>query len=179
MAKSQVEIVENAQLLASTLQEGATRFSKNAFLSVVATFMSDPAGDIQRLRRTLALLKEGSGGHLKRGGGFGDQVRVVIREVGRLLDRGEWQPAELKSVFGWTARLLQVRQDIRNSGETRESQNQRQGQASRDRQPPTSDRRERKPPVPPAQPFRGVSGKNLDVLNAFKKKISDPDGKDS
>jgi hypothetical protein len=183
MAKSQVEIVQNAQLLASTLQGGADRFSKNAFLSVVATFVNDPAGDLERLRRMLALLEKGSGGHLKRGGGFGDQVRIVIQEVGRLLDRNEWQPGELKSLFGWTARLVQVQQENGEPNEeARESREHRQGRPShpfRDRQTPVSDRREKKSPISPAQPFRGVSSKNLDVLNAWKKKLSDPEGKDS
>jgi hypothetical protein len=176
MRKSQVEIVENAERLAANLQAGP-QVTKNALLSVISTFVSDPAGDLQRLRRTLTLLETGSGGHLKRGSGYGDQVRLVIREVGRLLDRGEWQPNELKSLFGWAARLLQVRQA---SGV----------QAQEDRRIPRSSRTDsrsghsprpgrEKPPAQPAQPFRGLSGKNLEALKALGKKLSGSEDENS
>ena len=189
MQKSQVEIVRNAERLALNLQAGPTPVkSKNAFLSVVATFMSDPSGDLPRLRRTLALLKQGNGGHLKRGGGFGDQVRMVIGEVGRLLDGAEWEAAELKSLFGWTARLLLVRQERRietgpesrttrpDHQETRQDTGQRRAP-----QPPRgrAGREEKKSPAPTAPAFRAASGKNLAALEAFKKKLSGPDGEGS
>ncbi|HKI06300.1 MAG TPA: hypothetical protein VKK31_30255 [Thermoanaerobaculia bacterium] len=185
MQKSQVEIVKNAERLALSLQAGPTPVkSKNAFLSVVATFMSDPSGDLPRLRRTLALLKQGNGGHLKRGGGFGDQVRMVIGEVGRLLDGAEWEAAELKSLFGWTARLLLVRQERRIEKEPEfrterdDRKDTRQGRAP---QPPRGrpGREEKKSPAPPASAFRAASGKNLAALEALKKKLSGPDGEGS
>ncbi len=176
MSKSQVEIVQNAQRLAADLQAGPS-VTKNALLSVVATFMSDPAGDLERLGRTLKLLENGSGGHLKRGGGFGEQVHLVIREVNLLLARNEWQPKELKSLFGWTARLLQVRQGNRSPGreESRTTRNDRQGPRQG-----RSRNQEKRPPSPPVKKtFQGVSGKNLDVLKAFGKKLSDPEGEKS
>jgi hypothetical protein len=184
MSKSQVEIVENAERLASNLQAGP-QVTKNALLSVVATFMSDPAGDLKRLRRTLDLLEKGSGGHLKRGGGYGEQVHLVIQEVGRLLKREEWQPNELKSLFGWTARLLQVRQAPRNeSGEDRQTrrpghQDSRPGrspQTPRVPRPPASIREEKKPSD---KPFRAISGKNEEALKALREKLSGPKGEDS
>ncbi len=189
MQKSQVEIVQNAERLALNLQAGPTPVkSKNAFLAVVATFMSDPSGDLPRLRRTLDLLEKGSGGHLKRGGGFGDQVRVVIREVGRLLDGDEWEAAELKSLFGWTARLLLIRQDRRTEkgSESRaprpDRQDTRQGrppQHPRDRRPPLPGREEKRPAPPPPQKLGAMSGKNLASLAELKKKLSGPDGEGS
>jgi hypothetical protein len=184
MSKSQVEIVQNAGRLASDLQ-GGTTVNKNALLSVVATFMSDPAGDIPRLRRTLILLKAGSGGHLKRGGGFGEQVHLVIQEVDRLLDRGEWEPKDLKSLFGWTARLLQVRQGNRapereDSRPARDDRrDSRPGRPSDPPRRPSSGRVEKKAPAPPTAPFRAVNSKNLDVLKALSKKLSDPNGEGS
>jgi len=152
MSKSQVEIVNNASLLATDLQ-GAEVESKSAFLSIVGSFMSDPTGDIKRLRHMMTLLDKGSGGHLDRGAGFGEQARAVIREVGRLLDRGEWQPDELKSVFGWTARLLQVRLPPRRKGPPEPSG----GQA-----PHHQGKRQ------PTKPLGGLSGKNLDVLKSIQ-----------
>jgi hypothetical protein len=181
MSKSQVEIVQNAERLAANLQAGPV-VTKNALLSVVATFMSDPAGDLDRLRRTMTLLEKGSGGHLKRGGGFGDQVRMVIREVGRVLDRGEWQPVELKSLFGWTARLLQVRQaprkekewEPRGAGPDHRSMRP-SGRPSRpDRRLSAVDPKE--PSPQPTKPLGALSGKNLDALKALSDKLSKPKG---
>jgi hypothetical protein len=180
MTKSQIEIVQNAQLLAADLGAPPGEVSKNALLSVVATFISDPTADVVRLRKTLDLLEQGSGGHLKRGGGFGEQVHRVIAEVGRILAEGEWQPDELKSLFGWTARLLQVRREARTDG-TRETQTQTPGRqdsrqprpSDRDRRPPP-DRSGKKPATSAAPVFRGANAKNLEVLKALSKKLSDP-----
>jgi hypothetical protein len=185
MSKSQIEIVQNAGHLATGLRTGMTPVTKNALLSVVATFMSDPSGNVDRLSRTLELLKAGSGGHLKRGGGFGEQVHLVIQEVERLLERGEWEPKDLKSLFGWTARLLQVRQANRapereDSRPARDDRrDSRPGRPSEPSRRPSSGRMEKKAPAPPATPFRAVNSKNLDVLKAFGKKLSDPTGEGS
>ena len=156
--KSQVEIVENAGRLAADLQASGVK-SKNALLSVVATFISDPSGDIKRLRRMMTLLKDGSGGHLKRGAGFGDQARAVIREVGTLLDRGDWQPNELKSLFGWTARLLQVRQAPRREApQGPRSQTPNRQDTYRPGRPPRGPRQapETKPAPQPLTPAPGA-----------------------
>lgn len=170
MSKSQVEIVQNAQRLAADLQAGPA-VSKNAFLSVVATFLSDPVGDLPRLRRTMELLEQGNGGHLKRGGGFGAQVRVVIREVGRLLKRGEWKPDELKSLFGWTARLLLVRQETR--GQTGLQQDRKDA--------PTHQRprEERKRPAQPGPSLGELGGgKNRSVLEQMRAKLAGSEKKE-
>lgn len=176
MQKSQVEIVQNAQRLAANLQAGATPVkSKNAFLSVVATFMSDPSGDLSQLRQMLSLLERGSGGHLKRGGGFGDQVRMVIGEVGRLLDQGEWESADLRSLFGWTARLLQVRGSLDRGADARADLAERK-LPSRSREPFSK----KKEPDTRAQPVRGLSfgafkASGLDALQQLKEKLSEGD----
>ncbi|HKV08315.1 MAG TPA: hypothetical protein VJ725_09270, partial [Thermoanaerobaculia bacterium] len=69
MPLSQVEILEKAKPLVSNLAAATVSVKKSAFLAVVADFMSDPNPDLKTLSRTLELLKQGSGGHLKRGGG--------------------------------------------------------------------------------------------------------------
>jgi len=178
MSKSQVEIVQSAERLAARLQAGP-QVSKNALLSVVGTFMSDPTGDLERLRRTMTLLEKGSGGHLKRGAGFGEQVRLVIREVSQVLRRGKWQAADLKSLFGWTARLLLVRQAPR-------VQEGRGPQGPRPSRPPrplrdqrTSSERPKEMPPQPTKPLGTLSGKNLDALKALGEKLSKPDGEKS
>jgi len=180
MMKSQIEIVQNAQRLAADLGAPPSPVSKNALQSVVATFISDPTGDLARLRRTLDLLAEGSGGHLKRGDGYGEQVRRVIEMIRRVVYQGEWEPEELKSLFGWTARLLQVRRGARTE-EARETRSQSPGRqdtgqprsSGRDRRP-SPDRGEKKPATPGAPVLRGANAKNLEVLKALSKKLSDP-----
>jgi hypothetical protein len=110
MAVTQTEILKKAEQLASTLAGGTTKVGKNVLLSIVADFMSSPHPDRERLRRTLQLLQEGNGGHTKRGGGYGDQIRAAVREVAKELG-ADTSDEELKSLFGWTARLLLVRRE--------------------------------------------------------------------
>lgn len=170
MSRSQREIVENASRLARDLQAGPV-VGKNAFLAVVGTFLSDPAGEVPRLRRIMTLVVTGSGGHLKRGNGFGDQVRLVVQTVGELLARGEWEPDELKSLFGWAARLLQVQQQPqqeadRNAGRT---PGPRQGRGREEKL------KHSRPSADPA--FRAAHGKNLEVLKALSAKLSPSDRK--
>ena len=109
MSLSQTQIVERAERLATELGGGSVRVEKNVLLSVVADFLSDPRGDVERLRRTLDLLKQGSGGHLQRTGSYARQVEAVAEGLRHTLDDRDLSPTDLKSLFGWTARLLLVR----------------------------------------------------------------------
>jgi hypothetical protein len=83
-------------------------------------------------------------------------VRLVIREVGHLLDREEWHPKELKSLFGWTARLLLVRQEPRAQQESEprtappDRQRPRQDRPLPDRPLPAAGKQGKKLPAPPA-----------------------------
>jgi hypothetical protein len=109
MSLPQTEIVQRAERLATELTGGPVRVEKNVLLSVVADFLSDPRADVERLRKTLRLLKEGSGGHLERSGSYAQQVKAVANGLGETLADHDLSPDDLKSLFGWTARLLLVR----------------------------------------------------------------------
>jgi|GEM_PF-5274557 len=109
MSLSQTAIVQRAEQLAGALAGGRTRVEKNVLLSVVADFMSDPRADLDRLRRTLKLLGDGSGGHLKRSTSYAQQIEAVVDGLGEVLADSSLSLADLKSLFGWTARLLLVR----------------------------------------------------------------------
>lgn len=112
-AATQREIVERADLLANQLTVGPTPVERNTLLSVVANFLADPSSEPARLARTLALLDRGNGGHLDRSPAFGRQVRLVIRVIGDLLREPNIEAGELRSLLGWTARLLLVRRPAR------------------------------------------------------------------
>ncbi len=109
MPLRQTQILERAERLASALAGGATRVERNVLLAVVGDFMADRRADPERLRRTLRLLRTGSGGHLKRGGSYARQIEAVTAELERVLATETIEPIDLKSLFGWTARLLLVR----------------------------------------------------------------------
>ncbi|HEX5718644.1 MAG TPA: hypothetical protein VF179_20965 [Thermoanaerobaculia bacterium] len=108
MAEQSADIVRRAEQLALSLTSGPTPVKRNILLGITSDFLNDPKPDQGRLRRTVDLIAKGSGGHLKRGGGYGEQVRTAAIEVARVLDENLTDP-ELKSLLGWTARLLLVR----------------------------------------------------------------------
>src|SRR5437016_10772333 len=111
MHLGQIQILEHAERLTSALVGGAARVERNVLLAVVGDFMADRRPDPQRLRKTLRLLRAGSGGHLKRGGTYAQQIAAVTAELERFLAAtgAEIEPLDLKRIFGWTARLLLVR----------------------------------------------------------------------
>jgi hypothetical protein len=143
MSLSQTEILTRAERLASTLAGGRTRVEKNVLLSVVADFLSDPRAELPRLRRTLQLLRAGSGGHLERSDSYRQQIQAVVEELDKTLAEGDLSPGDYKSLFGWTARLLLVRG----------------GPAERSVPPGRTDEQtgvRPLPPRPPAAPFGAV-----------------------
>jgi len=104
-SQSQLPFVERAEKLASQLK-GVER---NVFLAIVADFLTDPRSEPARLTKMLDLLKKDSGDHLRRSGSFGVQARLVVQELPSILKDKDLTPAELRTILGWTSRLLQVR----------------------------------------------------------------------
>lgn len=167
----QTEILKKAENMAFNLAGGPTKVAKNVLLAIVADFMSSPHPDRERLRRTLQLLQEGSGGHIKRGGSsYGEQVRAAVLEVERALREG-LDDGELKSLFGWTARLLQIRrasvvqqddqrQQLKGKGGVREN-------VRRDPVPP------QKKLAQPPKPLGGLGQKGLSALEQLRKQLED------
>ena len=140
---SQLPFVKRAEELASQLQ-GVER---NVFLAIVADFLTDPRSETSSLARMLDLLKRGSGNHLNRSGAFSEQARVVVQRLPSILKDSELSTAELRTVLGWTSRLLQVR-----SGKSEEGH--------RDSQRPTGNHQKKQSPVyqqRPTKPLRPVS----------------------
>lgn len=166
---TQIEILERAERLAAVLAGGPAPVNKNVLLSVVADFMSDPSPDPARLRKMLRLLETGNGGHLKRGGNYGRQVRAVVEEIGRLLDRGGLRPEEYKTLFGWTARLLLVRRE-KSSTPSRETRGGTRPPSDRRSRP--EDRRPSTPPTPPPN-LGAVSQKGLGDLLKLKQQLEE------
>lgn len=116
MPASQIQLLDHARDLADKLASGATPVKAGTLRSILADFMSAPQPDQAKLRRMLRLLKEGSGGQLARSGSFPDQVLAAIGVLDRILEDSDLTPQELKTLFGWTARLLLIRSDRKENG---------------------------------------------------------------
>lgn len=154
MSQTQTEILRKAERLATDLAGGPVRVEKNVLLSVVAEFMSDPRGDVDRLRRTLNLLKAGSGGHLKRTANYAQQVETVVDGLEETLADRDLTPGDLKSLLGWAARLLLVQADV----------------APKSRQTGPPPRNEPSQPRPP-KTFGGMGSRNRSTLEKLKEKL--------
>ena len=138
--------------------------------------MSDPRAGVERLRRTLRLLGEGSGGHLKRGGGtYADQVRTAIQELGRVLDEGGLDPQEYKSLFGWTARLMVARKGRSATSQGRGSATP--GDTKRAAGKGTESRRTESGKKQGTATRLGLGGKSLDVLARLRQELEEKDKK--
>jgi hypothetical protein len=153
MNQNQTEILRKAERLATDLAGGPVRVEKNVLLSVVAEFMSDPRGDVERLRRTLKLLKAGSGGHLKRTANYAQQVETVADGLKETLADPDLTHEDLKSLLGWTARLLLVQADVVAK--------------------PEDGRKAGKEPTKPSPPktFGSMGSKNRSTLEQLKEKL--------
>jgi hypothetical protein len=112
-SQSQLPYVNRAVELASRLK-GVER---NVFLSIVADFLTDPRSKPASLVRLLELLGKGSGNQLKRSGTFGDQALVVVQYLPAILKDRDLSAPELRSVLGWTSRLLKVRSGKNGEGD--------------------------------------------------------------
>jgi hypothetical protein len=136
MSESNVDIVKRAEQLALSLTAGLSPVGRNAFLGIVSDFQSAPRPDRVRLSRIVQLIQKGSGGHLKRGGGYGEQVKTAAVEIARVLE-DDLSDQDLRSLFGWTARLLLVRREERpeNGYAIRTGSSSQKGQGSRSAKP--------------------------------------------
>jgi len=153
--KSQLDVLAEAETLALRLSR-PVQVKKNVLLSLVADFMSAPRPDRERLRETLELLRSGSGGHVLRAGGYGEQAKAALDILLSVFEQEGWTEADLKSLFGWTARLLQVKPVDSPAAPPNRTQ--------------TSPVQPRRPP-PPAKPLGGLSPKGRDTLEELKKKL--------
>jgi hypothetical protein len=172
MALPTVEILERAELLAARLNGGPAPVKKNVLLGLISDFMNEPEPDVRRLRRLLEMIEQGSGGHIRRGAGYGDQLRAAVREIRKVLDKGGLDGKDYKSLFGWTARLLLVRSTPRD---TRPQLKEREGgRPSRpETRRSTPDRSERFTPQPPSTRLGGVNTKGMSALEKLRKQMED------
>jgi hypothetical protein len=123
------ELVEEAARLADRLgADGGVK--RNVLQALVAAFQAHR--DVARLRRMLALLGAGEGGHLLRGRGYREQIERAIPRLVAVLDRPPVAAAQLPTLFAWTTRFLPSEQE----GGGRSGA----GRESKDPEPPTSPR---------------------------------------
>lgn len=168
MPASQIEVLNRARDLAAELTARSTPVKAGTLRSIVADFMSAPEPDPAKLRRTLRLLKEGSGGHLARSGNFPDQVLVAIAVLDGVLEGDDLTPQELKTLFGWTARLLMIRSERRGSGAPKRTpRRDAVGPRGGDRRPP-----ERKPRPAAKVKLSPVKKSSLDALARMKAELA-------
>ncbi|HEX7183981.1 MAG TPA: hypothetical protein VF756_19275 [Thermoanaerobaculia bacterium] len=172
MALPTTEILKKAEHLAARLNSGPAPVKKNVLLGLVSDFMNEPEPDIRRLRRLLEMIEQGSGGHIRRGAGYGDQLRSAVREIRRVLDEGGIEGGDLKSLFGWTARLLLVRRENARPEppEHHSGRGAQPSQTSRRPGPPRSE--ERRPAPPPVSSKLGTVGaKGMSALEKMKRDL--------
>jgi len=86
---------------------------KRSSLSMV---VSDFDGDPERLRLLLQLIAQGSGGHTERGDGYGDQLKILAEVLPGFLADCPLPVEALPGLFGWTGRLLKIRETPMESG---------------------------------------------------------------
>lgn len=138
----------------------AEEVKRNTLLSVVASAHDHP----DELRAVLEGLRDGSGGHRDRGRGYGDQVVSAAKVLLEFLDEHPLPPEELRTVFGWTARELLVKEEFG-------------GKPGRSQGGPKQPRADTSPgegkPEPKTGGKFGLVGKNQDVLARLKDELQD------
>ncbi|HYU30773.1 MAG TPA: hypothetical protein VEW48_01300 [Thermoanaerobaculia bacterium] len=137
--------------------------------------MSEPEPDVHRLRQLLDLIEQGSGGHIRRGAGYGDQLRAAISELRTVLNEEELEGQDYKSLFGWTARLLLVRREsARPEPQDHRSDPRERPQSQTPRRPGPRQREERRPaPSPGSGKLSAVGTKSLSTLEKLKRDLED------
>lgn len=113
MNSSHLEMVRRAESLASKLVSGENPVGRNALLSLLGDFMNQRDPNPEQLARTLELVEKGVGGHALWGKGYPEQVKKASAVIRSALGEG-LSTEELKSLFGWTARLLLTHERVRN-----------------------------------------------------------------
>jgi len=112
MSETRTNMVADAARLVEQLRTPEVNVSRSVWLSLLAGFMIAP-GDLARARdaqkKLLDLLLSGNGGHLKRGHKHEQEVRLAARVVVQAFESHQLDLTGFRQLFGWTARLLQVR----------------------------------------------------------------------
>lgn len=172
------KILHRAERLASSLAGGHIRVERNTLLAVVADFMTDPKPDLGKLRRTLDFLAGGSGGHLKRGGSYAAQIKALAAELLTLLDAETLETEDYRSLFGWAARLLLVR----DLGEPPLTEGASLGHSAVSDSAATARTRKenRRATTTPAQPKKlgGVGERGLGALQQLKQRLEEREKRD-
>ncbi|MES1244636.1 MAG: hypothetical protein ABUT39_23720 [Acidobacteriota bacterium] len=160
MSEQSVEIMERADQLSLALISGPSPVTRNVLLAMTSDFLSSPRPDRDRLRRIVKRVGEGSGGHVLRCGGYGEQIRAAAAELAGVIEE-DWSNQELKTLLGWTARLLLVRREDRP-----QEKKATQGQPVRRREERPADKK-------PKSPGWGISKSSMQTLEQLKQKLED------
>jgi hypothetical protein len=164
MSEQHVEIMKRADQLSLALISGPHPVTRNVLLAMASDFLSSPRPDRDRLRRIVKRVGEGSGGHVLRGGGYGEQIRAAAGELATLIEE-DWSDQDLKTLLGWTARLLLVRREDRPRQQTPP-----QGRPTRQREDkPVA----AKNPKKPGWGGSSISKSSMEALKLFKQKLAD------
>lgn len=166
MPETSAEIVKKAELFALSLTSGPTPVGRGALLAITSEFLSSPQPDRDRLKRIVELIGKGSGGHLLRGGGYGEQVRTAVAELAHLLSE-DLSDRDLQSLLGWTARLLLVRREPQAAERSAPTRQDARPARSGARQPSES----RRPQV--SSPLSALDKKSMSTLERLKKTLSE------
>lgn len=102
---SQADLVRRARALADELSlRSEHAVGRGIFRALLADFEANSDQDV--LHRMVELLLKGSGGHLERTGGYGEQAETAANAILAELRSGDLSPGEYRTLFAWTARLL-------------------------------------------------------------------------
>jgi len=170
---SGTELVRQAEVLADELRAAPSPVQRNIFLSLVAGFLGD--GDVGRMRRLLEVLRDErsvSAAHFERSGSWGDQARHARGVLARLLATAETDSRHLQTLFGWTARILEIRAkfgDRRPSGPA-----SGRGGSGGPRRRRAGDASSVEPKPRPAGRL-GLGGRSLDALERLRRRIENGD----
>jgi hypothetical protein len=160
-------------VLADELRTAPSPVQRNVFLSLVAGFLAD--GDAGRLHRLLQVLgdeRSASAAHFQRSGRWGEQLRHARDVLARFLATAEADPRRLQSLFGWTARILEIRATFSDRRRGAPASGRGPSGASRRRRAGAAGSVERKPR--PAGRL-GLGGKSLDALERLRRRIDESD----
>ncbi|CAM2070116.1 hypothetical protein SCOR_32375 [Sulfidibacter corallicola] len=122
MTMSRPALVREAAQLAERLHSRDTLVSRNLLLSIVSEFVASGGEDVAeekaKLIKTLILVGKGVGGHLDRSTRFRNQYSLAVKVLVEVLNRDDLEYQDLCRLFGWTGRMLLVRDKLRRDQES-------------------------------------------------------------